>query len=60
VVTIQRTHKKWKAYKVVGIALVVFGFLVVAANPGLGFFFFVILGLCVGTVGKIGAWWHHA
>ncbi len=59
VTTIQLTHKKWKASKVLGIALVFFGFIVVAANVGLGLFF-ILLGFCLGTIGKIGAWWNHA
>ena len=40
--TIQLAHEKWKASKVLGIALV-FGFFVVAADGGLGSFF-ILLG----------------
>jgi DNA-directed RNA polymerase subunit RPC12/RpoP len=60
VTTIQRTHKKWKAYKLAGGALMLLGFLVVGAgNAGLGTLFF-LLGLSAVIVGKIGTWWNHA
>jgi DNA-directed RNA polymerase subunit RPC12/RpoP len=60
VTTIQLTHKKWKGYKVVGAALILFGFLIAGGgNDGLGVFF-VIIGFFAAMIGKIGAWWNHA
>jgi len=60
VTTIQLTHKKWKTYKLVGAALMLLGlFTLGSGNGGLGVPLFII-GIIALTIGRIGAWWHHA
>lgn len=65
-VTIQRTRKKWKAWKAVAIVMVIVGgFMmlngIAGGGWGIGGFgltlFFV--GFITGIIGNIGAWWSN-
>lgn len=65
--TVQATGKRYKAYKVLGVLLLILGFPVIGfaflaeeAGPAYVGFGLSGLGFFIYIYSRIAAWWHHA